>query len=557
MTKTTKNLGQVAGVHIGTSAPTNTTLIWYDSTSAVMCHKVYDIALRSWVVLYESVISLITYAELTNIAQNTGLTVGQWYKISNIGNLLALSITSTKVQYTDLLGNIVIDDLGTNMQYLVTTDNITIDDIAGVFNTTTKKVDFTFTEVTPDVTDSTNYVFGKRTVGAVVQLVKYKLSSFLSPTTGNTITWSNGYFLNFYEQLKKYFDKSGGVVSKEAYDRDKEVLETSISNVGKENQKIVTDATQAIANATTNSQIFSKALPSITTSGANIDIVAGDTLLSLVSKIQRFINSFKYATGVMMSANFFAATTDSSVNNSDSVNSAIAKLQGALNIIKNSISTMRFSLPSDWSASSTTNSAVEAGDSYDNAFAKIEADRHAKSSLELSMRTVAIGAAGSDISAQGSAYIKINNGVLSVYMYSGFTTTRAYTRMETNDKTWFFPINIPEATLEAIKDYITVNQNIYYDEGAFILSDICSMSLNKVEYVAPSFDIVAKISFGYYYDGIDFSVGLVVSPQSKCGCVGGIFYVTEVTDLTTFQDLSGAESLTYVFPRLAFQYHLL
>lgn len=85
MAKTTKNLGQVAGVHIGTSAPTNTTLIWYDSTPAVMCHKVYDIALRSWVVLYESVISLITYAELTNIAQNTGLTVGQWYKISNIG----------------------------------------------------------------------------------------------------------------------------------------------------------------------------------------------------------------------------------------------------------------------------------------------------------------------------------------------------------------------------------------------------------------------------------------------------------------------------------------
>ncbi|MFR9166604.1 MAG: hypothetical protein ACLVKO_10460 [Dysgonomonas sp.] len=41
---TTKNLGQVAGVHIGSIPPENTILIWYDNTPSQNCHKVYDTA---------------------------------------------------------------------------------------------------------------------------------------------------------------------------------------------------------------------------------------------------------------------------------------------------------------------------------------------------------------------------------------------------------------------------------------------------------------------------------------------------------------------------------
>lgn len=48
---TTKNLGQVAGVHIGSAPPENTVLIWYDNTPSQNCHKVYDAAKKTWVIL--------------------------------------------------------------------------------------------------------------------------------------------------------------------------------------------------------------------------------------------------------------------------------------------------------------------------------------------------------------------------------------------------------------------------------------------------------------------------------------------------------------------------
>lgn len=44
---TTKNLGQVAGVHIGSIPPENTILIWYDNTPSQNCHKVYDTAKKN------------------------------------------------------------------------------------------------------------------------------------------------------------------------------------------------------------------------------------------------------------------------------------------------------------------------------------------------------------------------------------------------------------------------------------------------------------------------------------------------------------------------------
>ena len=128
----TKNLGQVSGVFIGTTPPENKVLIWYDNTPSQMLHKVYNPSLTQWVVLDQNIISSITYSELVNIARNVGLTVGQWYKITDKANALALSITTTKVQYDDSIGNILVDDLGTNIQYHVTSSNLLIDDLSGV-----------------------------------------------------------------------------------------------------------------------------------------------------------------------------------------------------------------------------------------------------------------------------------------------------------------------------------------------------------------------------------------------------------------------------------------
>ena len=320
----TKNLGQVAGVHIGTTPPTNTILIWYDSTPSQQRHKVYNPTLQQWVVLDQTTISAITYTELVNLAKNTGLSIGEWFQITDRNNALALAVTSTKVQYCDAIGNILIDDLGTNIQYHVTSSNLTIDDVAGVFDDTNKKLVFRFNEYVPD-REAGDYLLGKVRRNNVWYLAKYKLSSFLSKVSNNSITWNGGIFFNFTQAIQNILNKRGGVVGKDVYDTDISNLTNSINNVGKENQQIIQNADKALQNATTDSSIYGKRLPSISTGGEPTDIAKGDTLQNIVNKVQRWINKFKFATGIRISPGY-DGKTEGKVNNNDTVESAISKL---------------------------------------------------------------------------------------------------------------------------------------------------------------------------------------------------------------------------------------
>lgn len=79
----TKNLGQVAGVAIQNTPPTNIALIWYDNTPSQMCHKVYDTAKKTWVIIDQKIISSITYSEIENIARQSGLPLGKFYQITD------------------------------------------------------------------------------------------------------------------------------------------------------------------------------------------------------------------------------------------------------------------------------------------------------------------------------------------------------------------------------------------------------------------------------------------------------------------------------------------
>lgn len=361
----TRNLGQVSGVFIGTTPPENTTLIWFDSTPSQRCHKVYDPSLNSWVILNQGIISSITYSELESIATGVGLSVGKFYQIRDRGNALAVAITSTKIQYADSLGNILIDDLGTNIQYHVTSSNLLIDDVAGVFDSVNKKLVFQFNQETPDFNE--DFLMGKAKRSNIWKLVKYKISSFLSTVSGNSITWNNGFFFNFASAFNSKLDVAGGAVAKDTYDADQAQIAQDIENVASENQQIVANANAAIANATTNTAIYGKRLPSISTAGEPVDIAAGDTLNTLISKIQRFINRFKFATGVRLSQDFTDNVPTALVNNNDTVDSAIRKLQ---HMIKNGGSVTTLSdnwepLPYD-----ETVPDVAGGDSLDEAFAK-------------------------------------------------------------------------------------------------------------------------------------------------------------------------------------------
>ena len=366
MSGNTRNLGQVSGVFIGTTPPENTTLIWFDSTPSQRCHKIYDPSLNQWVILNQGIISAITYSELTSIAQGVGLSVGKFFKITDKGNALALAITSTKVQYDDSLGNILIDDLGTNIQYHVTSSNLLIDDVAGVFDTTNKKLVFQFNEITtPDF--SNDYLLGKAKRNNVWSLVKYKLSTLLSTVTGNSLSWNNGLFFNFNSAFNAKLDQSGGAVSKDTYDQDIELLQQDIENVASENQQIMDNANAAIAAATTNTQIYSKRMQAPQTTGEAIDLAEGDSLQNGLGKIQRFINKFKFATGIRVSLDFTDNVPNTYVNNNDTVDSALRKLQHQVKVAVQSASLSQNWEPLPYSG---TVPDVAGGDSLDEAFAK-------------------------------------------------------------------------------------------------------------------------------------------------------------------------------------------
>lgn len=331
----TKNLGQASGIFIGSLPPENIVMIWYDSTPSQMIHKVYNEDLGQWVPLDKNVISSITYSELIGIATNPGLSSGTWYKITDKSNALAIAITSTKVQYTDSLGNILIDDLAASIQYHVTSSNILIDDVAGVFDVVNKKLVFQFTEQAPDYT-ANDYLLGKISRNNVWSLAKYRLSSFLSTVTGNSITWNGGFFFNFTSALTNALDRTGGAVAKSTYDIEQAAQNQAINNVGIANQSIIDNAQTALNNATTPTAIYNKAIPTApTTIGAPTDIVLGDTLHNIISKIQRYINKFKYATGILMTPSFTPTAAGQTVNNNDTVETAIGKIQGNLTKIVN------------------------------------------------------------------------------------------------------------------------------------------------------------------------------------------------------------------------------
>lgn len=333
----TKNLGQVSGLWIGTSAPSNTSLIWYDSTPAIRCHKVYSSSLSAWVVLDQSSISSITYTELRNLARGTGLTQGSWYKITDQGNILALAITTTKVQYVDVNNNFVIDDLAASATYAVTSSNLLIDDISGVWDADNNLLKFSFKETAHDGNTDNDFVFGKKQRNGVWSLAKYKLSSFISSVAGNSITWNKGFFFNFLSALRGQYDVSGGVVSKDTYDTQKAALQQSIDNVSSSNQAILNSAKNYTDGKTAANEVYSKVLPSSPTSGTAIDIAKGDTLSGIITKIQRWIAQFKVATGIKVSQSFAPSLSLQDINNNDTVDSALRKVQKQINHLNEGI----------------------------------------------------------------------------------------------------------------------------------------------------------------------------------------------------------------------------
>ena len=370
MAGNTKNVGQVAGIHVATTPPQNVRLIWWDSTASQQCHKVYDYNLKDWVILNQGILSTITYTELRNIALQTGLSVGKFFVITDKGSVLALSITKTKIQYVDVSGNLLVDDLGSNVTYFVSSNNLMLDGENGEFNAETTKLNFTFTEVTEPNFDSA-YIYGKdkeNQTSNTMRLIKFKLSSLLSTATGNNLTWNKGIYFNFSNALLDLGDKSGGVVLYDTYEREQEIQDQSIENIANNYSALLTQMTALITQQTSDANIMGKKITALSVGGEPTDAAAGDTLYTVLSKFQRYINKFKYATGIKVSTDFTESTVPEKVNNNDTVDSALRKLQYWLS----HIGTLFIS--SDWTPKDYTGTVADiaAGDTIDEAFAKAQ-----------------------------------------------------------------------------------------------------------------------------------------------------------------------------------------
>ena len=534
----TKNLGQVAGVAIQNTPPTNIALIWYDSTPSQMCHKVYDTAKKQWVIIDQKIISEIKYSELENLARQSGLPIGKFYQITDRNNTLALTITSTKVQYTDSLGNILIDDLGTNIQYHVSSSNLQIDDISGTFNSVSNKLVFTFNELENDIDN--DYILGKTKRNNVWQLFKFKLKSLVSTASGNSITWNGGLFLNVSQIINNLMDKVGGFVSYDTFSKIVQTLSVAINNVGKENQEIIQNAQNALTEATKPESLYNTQLPyNLDIGNTVIDVAKGDKLLVIISKFQRYINKFKYAPGIQISPSFTYKNATGVVNNNDNVETAIAKLQ-------HQQSNISFNLPSDWTPNSQTNQDAVAGEGYDSVFGKIEADRQKRNALETPKSAVEIRLKNWEKYLTSYSII---NGMLEVYIRERIVLEWAYGTSSESDFTRFFHIDFPQETKQKISPFIMEQQGEGNAYNAISLTPLMTTSITSVYDTAeelwrsPDYILRTLVSFGYYQTMSETAFGLVLRPISKAQYFKASEKVvnTPCDDYDTFYNLVNAE----------------
>ena len=319
----TKNLGPVAGIYVGTTPPANTLLIWYDNNPGINCHKIYDPSISGWIILNNEIIGSTTRTALVTIASTTGLSLGNFYQLTDVGNTLALSITSTKIQYVDSANNLVVDDLVSTKRYYVASENFKYDNIPATFSESTKQLNFVHADFST-VKGGSDFIYGVSYQGGVWRLAKFLLTSLVSTTTGNSISWSgSGLFLNFNTLFNAKKNVTGGFTAKETFDSHVSAVNSSIGSLAESVESLATSIETIgeddyILNASLTSN------PSISTSPA--DATTGDSIFDVIGKFQSWINKFKRATGILLSSDF-VKSSPISLQPSETIDSAFRKVQ--------------------------------------------------------------------------------------------------------------------------------------------------------------------------------------------------------------------------------------
>lgn len=379
---TTHNVGQVSGIYIGSTKPTNTTLIWYDT--AIRKHKFYDPTTKSWATIAPQTVTALNYASLKNEAKS-GLSVGDYYKItdSSYGNVLAIAVSTTKVLYPNYTGNgLIIDDLTGQKHYISAAEDVTINGSGGTV-ASSGKLTFTITEVTTLVTGDKLVIErnGKLNKVGIAALVSTAANNLLKFVTGKGLmvdiaTWFNG--------VK---DKTGGVVSLEKYNKEINTLRNSINSIS---GTISSQYNLAVAHTDeeiTDAKVYAKEMPEdVATTDTQRTMpgkmTKGAKLSLLIQRIQQWFDYLRWARNIEMYKDF-SFNNSGEINNSDNVQSAIEKLVYKLN--KKTTAIMQLS--DDWAPygeekentktiQNHKDIEVVAKDTIDTAFAKAVKQLH-------------------------------------------------------------------------------------------------------------------------------------------------------------------------------------
>lgn len=303
----TVDIGTIAGISIGATAPSNQAIIWYDTTDGL--HKSYNQSLGEWVPMSQAIVAEIAdFNDLINKANLPGgLPIGAFYHVVKRDsdanwNTMVWVVGSTRVQYVDKQNNIIVEDLagqGTTTQYVAST-NYFFDNVVATFDAATSKLNFQFQSVT-DNPAMTDVLYGMRMVGENATLVKRTIQSLISKSPKNSLAFVDGLYFNFSAAMK------GVIVSEQTDDttvigyKQYTADYAAINKVFKDVQDIVRDWQNNSREMIFTSKLI-EVNPVTATVAAPQDLTTNDDITAAFNKIQGWYNRLKLATGASLSS---------------------------------------------------------------------------------------------------------------------------------------------------------------------------------------------------------------------------------------------------------------
>ena len=303
----TVDIGTIAGISIGATAPSNQAIIWYDTTDGL--HKSYNQSLGEWVPMSQAIVAEIAdFNDLINKANLPGgLPIGAFYHVVKRDsdanwNTMVWVVGSTRVQYVDKQNNIIVEDLagqGTTTQYVAST-NYFFDNVVATFDAATSKLNFQFQSVT-DNPAMTDVLYGMRMVGENATLVKRTIQSLISKSPKNSLAFVDGLYFNFSAAMK-------GVIVSEQTDDTAVIGYKQYTADYAAMDKVFKDVQDIVRDWQNNSReiIFTSKLievnPVTATVAAPQDLTTNDDITAAFNKIQGWYNRLKLATGASLSS---------------------------------------------------------------------------------------------------------------------------------------------------------------------------------------------------------------------------------------------------------------